>query len=276
MTETLGLVKRHEDAALAALEAATGGAPLCRADGSGPRSVKSSEGAAVALAEVRRALGRGPSDRSLQEAEAVVAEVHARWAATAARRESGPAWREYISGGLGALDELEADLARRPVGSEGRLGAADPGGIRLVPAATVTVSAEPTTDRGPAAAWLASTRTRVAAVVLALVWIVVVAVAVGWQWVDQPLWSVFMLAAVGLSSLALATFVPQPGQGWKPSVGCAPCAAAGWVLAVAGPWLAIAAAPLGQRAALGMALAGAAVARRLTEPPTCGTRFGSR
>ena len=54
---SLAVVSRHETAALAHLEAATGGAPLCGVDAS-RQSVKAGEGAVVALAEVRRALAR--------------------------------------------------------------------------------------------------------------------------------------------------------------------------------------------------------------------------
>ena len=94
----------------------------------------------------------------------------------------------------------------------------------------------------------------------------------GWTLVDAPLWTVLTAAAVVLSSLALALFVPRPGEGWRPDFGCAPCAAAGLALAVAAPWLAIETAPDGGRAALAVALGGAALARRLTEPPVCEAR----
>ncbi len=106
-----------------------------------------------------------------------------------------------------------------------------------------------------------------AAVLLA----VVVQLFVGWNLTGAPTWALLTAITVVLGSLALATFLPLPGQGLALDVGCTPCAAGGGLLALAGMWLAISSAYDGGNASLGVALAGAALVRRVTEPTTCET-----
>lgn len=112
-------------------------------------------------------------------------------------------------------------------------------------------------------------RRRVAATVLLAALVVVVGATARWPLSVAPLWTVLTAGSVVLSSLALALFVPSSGAGWRPDLGCAPCAIVGLALAVAGPWLAIETAHDGSRAAFALVLSGAALARRLTEPPVC-------
>ena len=112
-------------------------------------------------------------------------------------------------------------------------------------------------------------RRRVAAAVLLAGLVVLIGGTAGWPLSDAPLWTVLTAGTVLISSLALASFVPRSGAGWRPDLGCAPCAIAGLALAVAGPWLAIETAHDGSRAAFALVLSGAALARRLTEPPVC-------
>lgn len=88
----------------ASLNAATGGAALCRIDGTGG-SAKSLEGRMAALLEVRRSLRRDPS--------ADPARIADRWRADLAlRREKGSsaAWTDYLGAGS---DELTRLLARQ-------------------------------------------------------------------------------------------------------------------------------------------------------------------
>ncbi len=91
----------------------------------------------------------------------------------------------------------------------------------------------------------------------------------GWDPVSAPAWSALTFGVIVLASLALATFVPLPGQGGGLDIGCTPCAAAGGMLALAGSWLAASSAYDAGTASLGLALAGAAFVRRVTEPVTC-------
>lgn len=92
---------------------------------------------------------------------------------------------------------------------------------------------------------------------------------VGWAPVSAPAWSALTFGVIVLASLALATFVPLPGHGAGLDIGCTPCAAAGGMLALAGSWLAASSAYDAGSASLGLALAGAALVRRVTEPVTC-------
>lgn len=101
---SLDVVTRHEDAALAALEAATGGAPLCRIDHT-RQSVKAHEGAASALAEVRRALRKGADP-----VESVLEHVRERWAILEGPLARRPGSEEYAAGGRAALSALARDL----------------------------------------------------------------------------------------------------------------------------------------------------------------------
>ncbi|WP_353508331.1 hypothetical protein [Intrasporangium sp.] len=112
-------------------------------------------------------------------------------------------------------------------------------------------------------------RRRVVAGALTVALTGLVAATVGWPLAAAPLWSALTGLVVVLSSVALALFVPRAGEGWRPDFGCAPCAAAGLALAVAGPWLAIETAHQEARAALAAALAAAAFTRKVTEPPVC-------
>jgi hypothetical protein len=112
-------------------------------------------------------------------------------------------------------------------------------------------------------------RRRAAGVVLTVALVVLVAVGPGWAFVAQPLWSILTLVALVSASVALATFVPLPGEGVRVHLGCAPCAWVGGLAAIGGAWLALTSAHDGGTASLALALGGFALARRLTEPQTC-------
>jgi peptidoglycan/LPS O-acetylase OafA/YrhL len=112
-------------------------------------------------------------------------------------------------------------------------------------------------------------RRRVAAAALAALLAVVVAVTSGWDVGRAPLWSALTLATIVLAALTLATYLPARGQGWRPDLGCGSCALVAGFAAGAGTWLAVSSAFDGGTASLGLALAGAALAKRLTDPVTC-------
>ncbi|MDV3223219.1 hypothetical protein [Intrasporangium sp.] len=279
-SSVLDVVARHEEAALGALEAATGGAPLCRTDGT-PQTVKGSEGAVAALSDVRRALrldgrGDGGSD-PVAAAQSVIDDVRARWGSIRGPLAARPGTDEYVAGGLAALSTLEDDLSRSLLDPEGS-DAPTPGATDVGPRAPeVGVLAAPpvpgvlgraSTTGGAGVRW--PRRRRLAAAVIMVGLVALIAATVGWPFAEAPLWSALTGGAVVASSLALALFVPRPGEGWRPDFGCAPCAVAGLAMAVAAPWLAIETAPDAGRAALALVLGGAALARRLTEPPVCG------
>jgi hypothetical protein len=105
--EFLELVLAREQGALAALADAAGDASLCALSRAGTPhpAAKFHEGAAAALAGVRRSLrrgtGTGPSD--------AVATARRRWKdQNAALATRGRDWAAYYAGGVDALDRLAA------------------------------------------------------------------------------------------------------------------------------------------------------------------------
>lgn len=114
-------------------------------------------------------------------------------------------------------------------------------------------------------------RRLLSALALAAAVVVAVQALVGWEPLAAPMWTWLTIGAIILGSLAAATFVPLPGHGARLDMGCTPCAAGGGLLALAGMWLAASSAYDGGTASLGLALAGAALVRRATEPQACPT-----
>ena len=106
-------VRARELAALANLGAATGNRSLCALARSGASvpSAKYHEGAAAALAEVRRAVRAiGDDSHAARQARAAMLAIGARWQARLdTMGGAGPDWAGYLTGGLDALDQLIAD-----------------------------------------------------------------------------------------------------------------------------------------------------------------------
>ena len=103
----------RELAALSDLVASTGGESLCShsRQGAAAPAVKYCEGAAAALAEVRRAV-ESVADRpgGASSAFAVLPDVHARWRAQSrAMGHRGADWASYLAGGLDALEKMIDD-----------------------------------------------------------------------------------------------------------------------------------------------------------------------
>ena len=100
-SEILALVEARLADATVALSAGTGGAPLCRTE-SAVVAVKSAEGRATALMQVRRGLRTGTGD-----AATVLLEWRRLRDAQGDRHDRG--WRAYWSGGITELELLVAD-----------------------------------------------------------------------------------------------------------------------------------------------------------------------
>ena len=106
----LATVRVREGTALDQLGAVVGGRSLCSLSRTGTSmpTAKYHEGTAAALAEVRRAAqraGDGPDDAIATGL--LLRDIHARWLSqvgTAGR--TGPAWTDYLTGGLDALAQL--------------------------------------------------------------------------------------------------------------------------------------------------------------------------
>ncbi len=104
----LDQVERRIAELSAALQAATGGAPLCRRDDAsgsagGLGSAKHVEGRISALREARRALQRDPG--------VDLADLVDRWRADLGRRAgqgAAAAWQEYLLGGVEELERVRS------------------------------------------------------------------------------------------------------------------------------------------------------------------------
>jgi hypothetical protein len=96
----MAVVEQRLAEVTASLNAATGGAALCRIDGTGG-SAKTLEGRMAALLEVRRTLRRDP--------DADLAAIAERWRADLEVRRakgSSAAWTDYLSAGAEELTRL--------------------------------------------------------------------------------------------------------------------------------------------------------------------------
>ncbi|WP_345045111.1 hypothetical protein [Georgenia daeguensis] len=233
-----GLVRHLETDAIGHLTAAAGNDSLCtRSRGGEPRpAAKYHEGAAAALAQARRAVDKQAPDHDPTE---TVRAVRDRWTLHAGA--DTPAWRAYHDGGLDALDTLLSPAPPRDgVKGDGEVdGAAHPARDRAPEPGTATAT-EPA--RGPAAAvalrgsgrW--PRRRIVATAVLAPALLAALATTGGgWTPTEAPLWTALVALTALVSAATLATYLPLRGQGWRPDLGCSPCAAmsAGSVLAAA-------------------------------------------
>src|SRR5512139_2788662 len=96
-TPRMAVVEQRLAEVTASLSTATGGAALCRIDGTGG-SAKSLEGRMAALLEVRRTLRRDP--------DADLSAMAVRWQADLELRRakgSSAAWTDYLSAGAAEL-----------------------------------------------------------------------------------------------------------------------------------------------------------------------------
>lgn len=109
---SIELIRAREQAALAALADATGRESLCALSRAGTPhpAAKFHEGAASALADVRRALAREPGTGPADAVAAARNSWDARNAGLAARQRD---WAAYYAGGVDALDRLDEALPAR-------------------------------------------------------------------------------------------------------------------------------------------------------------------
>ena len=103
-------VRASEYEALADLVAVADGRSLCSLsrEGATVPAAKYHEGAAAALAEVRRAIeGLDDGPDGAQSARDALLDVRARWRAQSRTRgRTGPDWTGYLTGGLDALEQM--------------------------------------------------------------------------------------------------------------------------------------------------------------------------
>lgn len=278
-----------ERSALADLAAVTGDRSLCSLSRQGAPvpTVKYHEGAAAALAEVRRAVETLADDSGVgHSARAVLLNVRARWREQSHTMGSrGPDWAGYLTGGLDALeqmiDDMEGSMSSTPRTDPANRPAVVPTDPTVATVATVaTDPTDPTEPTGSTAlsgrrryarvlaAW--PLRRRMTIVVLApMLLALMVAVSGGWALATSPGWTAVVVLIALSCATTLATYLPHPGTGLRVDVGCTPCAALAAV-SVLGALIVLSSAPHEVSTAfLALGISAFGLVQRLNNPSTC-------
>lgn len=96
-------------------------------------------------------------------------------------------------------------------------------------------------------------------------------VELGGGWGGPPTWTAIVAAVAVTSSAAVSTYVPLPGAGIKPDLGCTPCATMAGFAVVAAALLVDSAPHDVATALLALAASAFALRQRLTSPLACPT-----
>ncbi|NMR20236.1 hypothetical protein [Cellulomonas fimi] len=231
-------------------------------DGSACSTAKYHEGAIAALAQARRALtaaepGADPDDP--------IRAVRARWVGQAGAGTTGAAWRAYLEGGRDGLDILLA-----PAGTSTGPAAGTP------PSATGPTAAGERAP-GPASRVLVGSaaagrlgggrwpRRRVTATAVLTPALFAVLVAAGGGFPAAAPWTVLVALVAVAAAATLATYLPGPGKGRRPALGCSPCAAMAAMTVLAAAWFLQAAPHQPSMAAAALAAVGFGLLQRLTQ-----------
>lgn len=139
------------------------------------------------------------------------------------------------------------------------------------PAADPAVDTVPTVRREWAGALMAwPLRRRVAVAVLTpVMFIVSLAVTGGWAMAAAPGWTALVAVVALASAITLASYLPLPGAGLKPELGCTPCAAVAAVSVLASLGLLNSAPQEVPTALLALGVAAFGLRQRLANPSTC-------
>lgn len=118
------------------------------------------------------------------------------------------------------------------------------------------------------AAW--PLRRRIAVAVLAPVLLVLmVAASGGWVLTTSPGWTVLVVMIALACATTLATYLPSPGTGRRPDLGCTPCAAVAAVSVLAAVGVLSSAPHDVSTAILALGISGFGLMQRLNSPSTC-------
>lgn len=96
-----------------------------------------------------------------------------------------------------------------------------------------------------------------------------VAVSGGWAPATSPGWTALVAGAALVCATTLATYLPRPGTGLKPDLGCTPCAAVAAVTVLASFGLLNSAPHDVSTAVLALGVSAFGLAQRLSNPSTC-------
>ncbi|PRY51395.1 hypothetical protein BCF74_13610 [Knoellia remsis] len=232
--------------AMTRLTETAGNQSLCTLsrDGSACSVAKYHEGAIAALAQARRALtaaepGADPADR--------IRVVSARWVGQAGAGTTGAAWRAYLEGGRDGLDVLLAPAAA---------------GERATGPASRVLVGSAAAGRLGGGRW---PRRRVTATAVLTPALFAVLVAAGGGFPAAALWTVLVALVAVAAAATLATYLPGPGKGRRPDLGCSPCAAMAAMTVLAAAWFLQAAPHQPSMAAAALAAVGFGLLQRLTQ-----------
>lgn len=252
------VVDRLLEEARERLSVRSGGGPLCSTlptamPGHGT-SLKSLEGAVVALTRLRRAV----LDETTVPASTVAELCLQDWKSEH-EHHHGSAWTEYTKGGSRSLGDALGELEQ-----------VEPASDDVSPRFSSPRSPVEPHPRGPRTAWRRwSPRSTVVTSMLAAT----LSTSLLLRSAHTPhasAWATGIgFAALVLASGALSTFVPAQGPLRHVQLGCGPCAAVGGLLALGSAWVTLANPGVLGSATLSLGAAGFALAQRLTEPETC-------
>lgn len=96
-----------------------------------------------------------------------------------------------------------------------------------------------------------------------------VAVAGGWAPATSPGWTALVAGVALAGATTLATYLPRPGAGLKPDLGCTPCAAVAAVTVLASFGLLSSAPHDVSTAVLALGVSAFGLVQRLNNPSTC-------
>lgn len=293
--DLLQLVQTRRQDAVERLTAAAGDSSLCTLPRSGePRpTVKYLEGTVAALSDVHHEL-RSSSDAPVPGPAAsasLVGAARERWLARRGHSAaSSSGWHAYLDGAVDALDELAGVVATHAgaAATDDGEGTPQPGAAIAQPAEATrdqpeAVSAPPTTGAREPALTLTTARlaresrwprrrTIAAAMLAPALFAVLVATGGGWMPVLAPLWTMLVALTSIVGAATLSTYLPLPGQGWRPNMGCTPCASMSAMTVLGAAWF-LGSAPLQPgMAAVALAAVSFGLVQRLTGAGTsCAT-----
>ncbi|HEY8745044.1 MAG TPA: hypothetical protein VIU62_18300 [Chloroflexota bacterium] len=140
--------------------------------------------------------------------------------------------------------------------------------MRSIP---VTDPSAPTTQRRYAnalAAW--PLRRRVAVGLIApVLFVLMVGTSGGWAPATSPGWTALVAGVAFACATTLATYLPRPGIGLRPDLGCTPCAAIAAVTVLASFGLLSSAPHDVSTAVLALGVSAFGLVQRLNNPSTC-------
>jgi hypothetical protein len=144
--------------------------------------------------------------------------------------------------------------------------------MRLIPKTDPSPKpAAPTAHRRYANALTAwPLRKRMAVALIApVLFMLMVATSGGWAPATSPGWTAVVAIVAFASATTLATYLPRPGTGLRPDLGCTPCAAVAAVTVLASFGLVNSAPHDVSTAVLALGVSAFGLVQRLNNPSTC-------